>query len=82
MEQTLHILKNPIRTGEAQWLFQYNGRMSAARETEEDGTVDILAYSDNPADFAQIENMADIPGGCVIHNVSELEVDCIDGLAY
>lgn len=37
--------------------------MSAARETEEDGTVDILAYSDNPADFAQIENMADIPGG-------------------
>jgi hypothetical protein len=78
MEQTLHVLKDPIRTGETQCLFQYRGRISAARETGEEDVVDILAYSDNPADYPKIDAMADIPGGCLIYHAPEEEVDYID----
>jgi hypothetical protein len=44
MEQTLHILKNPIRTKKTEWLFAHDGRVTAARETGVEGVVDGLAY--------------------------------------
>jgi hypothetical protein len=82
MKDTIHILKDPVRVKDTEWLFTHRGRMSAAKETGEDGIVDILAYSDNSEDFDRIEDIADISGGCIIRNISELEVDCIDDLVY
>lgn len=82
MEQTLHVLKDPVRVKGGEWLLAYKGRVSAARETEEHGIVEILAYSDNCEDFPRVEDMAHIPGGCIIRNVSEPEVNCLDECIY
>jgi hypothetical protein len=82
MEQTLHILEQPIRAKKTEWLFAHDGRVTAARETGEDGVVDILAYSDNRADTARIKAIANIPGGCTIRNISEPGVDYIDEFTH
>ena len=50
-------MDNPIRTTIDDWM-RNKGRVSVGREVDND-YFDILAYSDNEADFAELDRLAD-----------------------
>ena len=50
-------MDNPIRTTIDDWM-RNKGRVSVGREVDND-YFEILAYSDNEADFAELDRLAD-----------------------
>ncbi len=60
-------MDNPIKTKGSDWMAAHIGRCSVARMSEP-GFYEILAYSDNEADFPELSRMAHREEGATFMN--------------
>ena len=62
-----YCIDNPIRTKGSDWMVEHIGRCSVAR-MRQPGLYEILAYSDNEADFPEVSRMAKREEGTTFMN--------------
>jgi hypothetical protein len=74
----INLMDKPMRVNKDSWLFDNIGRISAALSTDSPDTADIIAYSDEKKDIAEVEQIARENNGFTIHNISERGVSYID----
>ncbi len=74
----INLIGHPMLVDEAEWLILHIGRTSVALETNQAGTVSIIAYSDNNNDEKALKQIAIQAGGYLIRNISSKGVDYVD----